>query len=122
MCGAARAGREAPQPRRGRSLRRSRTADDDAYGLRQVGISGITPDAEPSPAHLAAVADVVRSEGVSTVYSETLVDPKTAQTLADEVGVRTDVLDPIEGIAADSTYDSVMRANLATLRQGQECR
>ena len=93
----------------------------DAYGLEQVGIAGITPEAEPSPARLAAVADVVRSSGATTIYSETLMDPRVAQTLADEVGVRTAVLDPIEGIAEGSTYEQLMRANLATLIEGQRC-
>lgn len=93
----------------------------DAYGLEQVGISGITPEAEPSPARLAAVADVVRTSGATTIYSETLMDPRVAQTLADEVGVQTAVLDPIEGIPSGSTYEDLMRANLATLITGQRC-
>ena len=93
----------------------------DAYGLEQVGIAGITPEAEPSPARLAAVADVVRSSGATTIYSETLMDPRIAQTLADEVGVQTAVLDPIEGIPAGSTYEQLMRSNLATLVAGQRC-
>lgn len=94
----------------------------DAYGLTQIGIAGLSPEAEPSPARLAEVADIVRSNGVKTVYSETLVDPKVAQTLADEAGVATAVLDPIEGIPAGSSYDSIMRANLAALVEGQGCR
>lgn len=93
----------------------------DAYGLEQVGLSGITPEAEPSPARLAAVADVVRSSGATTIYSETLMDPRVAQTLADEVGVQTAVLDPIEGIPAGATYEQLMRSNLAALVAGQRC-
>lgn len=93
----------------------------DAYGLEQVGISGLAPEAEPSPARLAAVAEVVRNNKVGTIYTERLVDPKVAKTLADEVGVTTAVLDPIEGIPQSSTYDSIMRQNLAALRSGQAC-
>ena len=93
----------------------------DAYGLEQVGISGITPDAEPSPARLAEVADVVRTSGVTTIYAETLMDPRVAQTLADEVGVQTAVLDPIESIGEGSTYETIMRANLDALIKGQRC-
>lgn len=63
------------------------------------------------------------TNGVSTVYYETLVDPKVAQTLADETGASTAVLDPLEGLAVDGTgdYTSVMRDNLATLVAGQSC-
>lgn len=97
----------------------------DAYGLEQVGIAGLSPDNEPQPAALAQISDLVRTEGVTTVYAETLASPAIAETVARESGARVAVLDPIEGLpSADSTEDyfSLMRANLATLREGQECR
>jgi zinc transport system substrate-binding protein len=94
-----------------------------AYDLNQVGISGLSPEAEPSPARMREVADLVRANGVSTIYYETLVDPKVAQTIAEETGARTAVLDPLEGLAEGATgdYASVMADNLATLVAGQSC-
>ena len=74
-----------------------------AYDLTQVGISGLSPEAEPSPARMREVADLVRANGVSTIYYETLVDPKVAQTIADETGAQTAVLDPLEGLVEGST-------------------
>lgn len=94
------------------------------YGLRQVGITGLTPEGEPSPADLAAVTRFVRDNDVRTVYSETLLSPAVARTLAAETGARTAVLDPLEGLTEDSAgedYLGVMRANLATLKKGQPC-
>lgn len=93
------------------------------YGFEQVGISGLAPDTEPSPAKIAEVADFVRANDVSTVYYETLVDPKVAQTVADETGAKTAVLDPLEGLAEGSTddYISVMEKNLQTVKDGQPC-
>lgn len=95
----------------------------NAYGLTQVGISGLSPEAEPSPARMKEVADLVRTAGISTIYYESLVDPKVAQTIADETGATAVMLDPLEGLAPDSTSDyvSVMEANLATLMKGQNC-
>lgn len=96
-----------------------------AYGLGQVGITGLTPEAEPSAGQLADVAALVERDGVRTIYSETLVSPAIAQTVADETGAETAVLDPIEGITGSSAGDDyleIMRADLATLRQGQGCR
>ena len=95
----------------------------EAYGLTQVGISGLSPEAEPSPARLREVADLVTANGITTIYYETLVDPSVAQTIADETGATTAVLDPLEGLAPDATgdYASIMRANLATLVAGQSC-
>jgi zinc transport system substrate-binding protein len=96
----------------------------DRYGLEVVGISGLSPSQEPSPAQLAEISTLVRERGVTTVYTETLVDPAVADTVAAEAGVRTAVLDPLEGLtddAAGADYLSVMRGNLATLQEGQSC-
>jgi zinc transport system substrate-binding protein len=93
------------------------------YGFEQVGISGLSPDSEPSPARIAEVADFVRQNGVSTIYFETLVDPKVAETVAAETGATTAVLDPLEGLAEGSSEDylSIMRTNLETVKAGQGC-
>jgi zinc transport system substrate-binding protein len=94
------------------------------YGLTQVGITGLTPEEEPSPADLAAVTQFVEDNHVTTIYFETLVSPDIADTVAAETGVTTDVLDPLEGLndqSQGSDYLEVMTANLANLRKGQSC-
>jgi zinc transport system substrate-binding protein len=94
------------------------------YGLEMVGISGLSPDAEPSPARLGEVRDVIADEGVTTIFYETLVSPKVAETLADDLGIRTAVLDPIEGLTdqtEDEDYVTLMRANLRALEEANGC-
>ncbi|WP_017536967.1 metal ABC transporter substrate-binding protein [Nocardiopsis halophila] len=94
------------------------------HGLEQIGISGLSPETEPSPARLAEVAELVEEHDVSTVFTETLVSPAVAETIADEAGAETAVLDPLEGITEESPgddYPSVMRANLETLSEGLGC-
>lgn len=94
------------------------------YGLHQVGITGLTPEAEPDPRSLAQVSAFVRAHHVRTIYYETLVSPAVARTVARETGASTAVLDPLEGIddsSAGRTYLEVMRHNLDTLRRGQSC-
>jgi zinc transport system substrate-binding protein len=92
------------------------------YELTQIGITGIDPETEPSPQRLAAVAAEAREHGTTTIFFETLVSPKVAETIAKEVGAQTAVLDPIEGLTDDSAdYFSVMRANLTALKLGLEC-
>jgi zinc transport system substrate-binding protein len=96
------------------------------YGLRQIAITGLSPEAEPSPRELEHVVDEVRRRGATTVFFETLVSPELARTVARETGARTAVLDPIEGIgkrelAGGQTYFSVMRTNLQTLRRALGC-
>jgi zinc transport system substrate-binding protein len=99
----------------------------DAYGLRQEAISGIAPESEPDPARLAELKEFVEREGITTVFTEELVPPEVAETLAREAGVATAVLDPLEGLTqaqldAGEDYGSVMRRNLETLRGALDCR
>ena len=94
------------------------------YGLDLRPINGLSPDAEPSPAHLAELADLIESEGVTTVFSETLASPELADSLAGDLDLETAVLDPVEGLADRSEgedYLSLMRANLAALQKANDC-
>ena len=98
----------------------------DAYGLTQVGILGLSPEAEPDPRRLAELRDLVEREGVTTIFAEELVSPKVAETLASEAGVQVAVLNPIESLTdaqekAGEDYLSVMRENLDTLRKALDC-
>ena len=93
----------------------------DRYGLEQVGVSGLDPESEPSPARIAKVARYARSHDVSTVFFESSIDPKLAQTVASEIGARTAVLDPVEGVRDGDDYLSVMRRNAAALAEGLGC-
>lgn len=95
------------------------------YGLTQVAVSGISPDAEPTASAMARIVSTIRAQHVTTVYAETLVSPALVDTIAHETGAQVKVLDPIEGItsaSAGTDYLQVMQANLATLRAGQQCR
>jgi zinc transport system substrate-binding protein len=94
------------------------------YGLQMISISGLTPDAEPSPQRLSELESLVRQDGITTIFSEVLASPALADTLAREVGVNTAVLDPIEGLPdadSDQNYLTIMRDNLAALRQANGC-
>lgn len=94
------------------------------HGLRLEPIAGLTPDAEPTPAALAELGDLIREEGLTTVFSERLASPAMAETLASDLGVEAAVLDPVEGLTdqtADEDYLSLMRANLAALQEANGC-
>ena len=95
------------------------------YQLEQLPISGLSPEAEPSPARLAEIQQETREHQITTIFYETLVSPAVAESLAADLGLKTDVLDPIEGITDQSRgtdYVAVMQANLAALKKANECR
>jgi zinc transport system substrate-binding protein len=98
----------------------------EAYDLEQISISGISPEAEVDPARLAELKSLVEREGVTTIFTEELASPEVAETLAQEAGVETAVLNPLEGLTpeqldAGEDYVSVMRENLDALRSGLGC-
>jgi zinc transport system substrate-binding protein len=90
----------------------------ERYGLTQEAISGLDPESEPSPARIKELQTEAKADGVTTVFYETLVSDKTAKTLAKDAGLKTDVLDPLEGITDKSKgddYFQVMESNLKSL-------
>jgi zinc transport system substrate-binding protein len=90
----------------------------ERYGLTQEAINGLDPESEPSPARIKELQTEAKADGVTTVFYETLVSDKTAKTLARDAGLKTDVLDPLEGITDRSKgedYFGVMEANLKAL-------
>ena len=93
----------------------------DRYGLTQASISGVDPESEPSPAELAEVKKVVESTGTTTIFTEELVSPETAQAVAAETGAQTRVLSPIESAPEDGDYAGAMRTNLEELRTALSC-
>jgi zinc transport system substrate-binding protein len=89
-----------------------------------VPIAGIDPANEPSPAQLADITKLVRKEKITTIFTEELVSPAIADTIAKEADVKTATLDPIEGLSdatKDQTYLTLMHKNLETLRKANSC-
>ncbi|MCD9198525.1 metal ABC transporter substrate-binding protein [Aeromicrobium wangtongii] len=94
------------------------------YGLEQVAIAGLDPTNEPSPSQLGDISRLVRAEKITTIFTEELVSPAIANTIAKETGATTATLDPIEGLSdqtKDETYLTLMRRNLDTLKKANSC-
>lgn len=96
------------------------------YGFRQIAIAGLSPEAEPSARKLGELADLAEQKEIKYIFFETLASPRLSQTLASEIGARTLVLNPIEGLtdeemAAGENYVTVMETNLENLRIALEC-
>jgi zinc transport system substrate-binding protein len=96
------------------------------YGLVERSIAGLEPESEPDPARLAELEDLIRKEGATTVFTEPLVSPRVAQTLARETGARVAVLDPLEGTSSgeatpETSYVGLMEQNLEALRAALGC-
>lgn len=94
------------------------------YGIEVAPVAGLSPEAEPTPAVLTDLQELIEHDGITTVFSERLASPRFTEALADDAGVETAVLDPIEGLSdetADDDYLSLMRANLVALQKANGC-
>lgn len=90
------------------------------YGLKQIGIEGVSADQEPDAARMREIIDMVKEYGIKCIFFEELVDPKVAKSIAEETGCETRALSPLDGLTkedidAGREYFSVMRDNLETL-------
>ena len=94
----------------------------DRYGLTQVSISGIDPEAEPSAADIAAAKKAVEDTDSTTIFTEELLSPEIADAIASETGATTDVLSPIESAPEDTDYAGAMSNNLDALRTALACK
>lgn len=98
-----------------------------SYGLEQISVSGLSPDEEPSAKQLGEIVRFAKENDIKYIFFESLVSPKISQTIASEVGAKTLVLDPIEGLSDDKikqgkNYFTVMRDNLTNLRIALQCK
>lgn len=91
------------------------------YGLHQEGIEGLTADSEPDSARMKEIIDFCKKEDVEIIFFEELVSPKVAETIASEIGAKTMVLNPIEGLTSEQEaegldYVGLMKQNLEALK------
>ncbi len=96
------------------------------FGLTQVSIAGLSPDEEPSTKQMAEAARFAQEKKIKFIFFESITSPKLSETIAEEIGAKTLVLDPIEGISESDreqgkNYLTVMRENLVNLKIALEC-
>ncbi len=89
------------------------------YGLRQAAVIEPFPGKEPSPRHLAGVVKEARRIGAKAIFAEPQLNPKAAQVIAKEVGIKVLYLDPIGGpnLPGRSNYLELMRYNLSIFEE-----
>ena len=97
------------------------------YSLEIINISGLSPEEEPTASTLIEISKTVRENKIKNIFYETLVSPDLANTIASEIGARTLVLNPLEGLTPEEVLDgenyvSIMRNNLTNLKVAMECK
>jgi zinc transport system substrate-binding protein len=99
------------------------------YGLNQHSIhEGLTPEGEVLPQRLVDVVQLAKNVGINVIYSEDLIDPRSAQVIADEIpNGKVMILSPIEGINKQEQQKGIgyldkMYQDLAALKEGLQCK
>ena len=96
------------------------------YHLQSRAAMGVAANAEPTPRQVASLATELKKLPVRTVFSEELVSPRLAETLAKETGARVLRLNAGHTVSRDelqggTTFLALMEKNLSTLREGLAC-
>jgi len=96
----------------------------DQYGLHQIGIEGLTPEAEPSADQLRTAEAAIRQgrAAPAVFYEGTAEGERIGKSVAGSVGATALPLGTLEFDPAPGDYLSVMRANLSSLEKGLQCR
>ena len=97
----------------------------EAYNLNQIGIEGLIPDSEPSPARMAEIIDYINDNKIKTIFFEDINDTKVVETISNETGVDIKILYTLESltdeqISKGDEYFYIMRQNLESLKDGLE--
>ena len=97
------------------------------YSFEIINIAGLSPEEEPSAKTLTEISNTVTENGIKYIFYETLVSSDLANTIADETGASTLVLNPLEGLTPEEisngeNYVSIMRNNLNNLKVAMECK
>lgn len=92
------------------------------YSFNQLPVSGVSPDSEPTPKTMSKIVDIAKEKKLKYIYFETLVSPKSAEVIAKEAGLKTLVLNPIEGLTEKEkkngkNYISLMEDNLINIKK-----
>jgi ABC-type Zn uptake system ZnuABC Zn-binding protein ZnuA len=85
------------------------------FGFELIGVVLANVGQEPNAAELAALVQKVKAAGVKAVFSEAQFNPKLAQTLADEAGIKkvvTTLYNDALGPAPADSYPGMMRWNV----------
>ena len=92
----------------------------DDYNLKQVAVTGISPEDEPSAKQLKTIADFVKKHDISTIFFEGKATPKVAETLAKSTNTKTSTLYTMENLTkeeAEMGYLKLMEKNLEALKE-----
>ncbi len=97
------------------------------YGCNQIAISGIDPEAEPSPSDLASIINQARARNISAVFFESMIDPRSAQTISEEINGAALTFNSVHGLTKEEIesgedYISLMDANIENIKKGLDCR
>ncbi|MDA7818338.1 metal ABC transporter substrate-binding protein [Sulfurimonas sp.] len=97
------------------------------YGFEVEALSGLSPEAQPSPKTMVDLIKHVNEHSVKTIFFESFVSDKAIKSIAIDANVKVDVLQPLGNITANEaqknlTYNDIMIDNLKKISQALECK
>jgi ABC-type Zn uptake system ZnuABC Zn-binding protein ZnuA len=85
------------------------------YGLKMAGVIEEFPGKEASPRYIEEMKHLIQSSGAKAVFTEPQLNPRPAEVVAEEAGVKLFLLDPLGGVEGRETYADLLRYNAKVL-------
>jgi len=89
------------------------------YGLESAGVIESVPGKSPTPLEIKRIVENIKMHGVKAVFAEPQFNPKVAEVIAGEAGIKVLMLDPMggPGIKERESYIDIMKYNLKIFRE-----
>ena len=96
-----------------------------SYNFEVHSLTGLSPDEQVSAKSMKDITSLVKEEGINTIFFESFVSDKLAQTISKETGAKVASLQPLANVTkeeANKGYIYLMQENLKKLASAMECK
>jgi zinc transport system substrate-binding protein len=97
---------------------------ENKYNFESVTAHGLSPDSEPTPLRIKEIIDLSKEHNLNYIFFEELVNPRLAESIANDASLETLVFNPAANIAKNQegkTFIDIMQSNLDNLKKAMDC-
>ncbi|MCF6331613.1 MAG: metal ABC transporter substrate-binding protein [Sulfurimonas sp.] len=95
------------------------------YGFEVEALSGLSPQMIPSPKNIKHIHEAIKEHNITTIFFESFVSDKIIKSIAKDLDIKVDVLQPLGNITKDEvgkSYIDIMDTNIQKITKALECK
>lgn len=96
------------------------------YGFKVESLTGLSTEAQPSAMDVKHIFQEIQQKKINIVFFENFSNNKNIQTIADDLSIEVENLEPLGNITADEreqnlSYTDIMKQNLEKIAKAMQC-